>query len=72
MLENITENLTVHLGGKIMGIILALCTGINLGFLIVALTFFSVILIKDVRETRRIYKKVKGVVDNEQRQKEEA
>ena len=55
-----------------MEIIVALTTGINLGFLIVALTFFSVILIKDVRETRRIYKKLKGVVDkDEQRQKEE-
>lgn len=54
-----------------MGIIIALCTGINLGFLIVSLTFFSVVLIKDVRETRRIYKTLKEVVDNEQRQKEE-
>ena len=54
-----------------MEIILALCTGINLGFLIVALTFFSVILIKDVKETRRIYKKLKGVVDNESGQEEE-
>ena len=54
-----------------MGIIVAICSGINLGFLIASLTFFSVILIKDVKETRRIYKKLKGVVDNEQRQEEE-
>ena len=54
-----------------MGIIVALCTGINLGFLIVALTFFSVILIKDVRETRRIYKKLKGVVDKDESGQEE-
>lgn len=55
-----------------MEFICAFCTGMNLGFLIVALTFFSVILIKDVRETRRIYKKLKGVVDkDESRQKEE-
>lgn len=55
-----------------MGIIVALCSGINLGFLIVALVLWSYILIQDVRETRRIYKKLKGVVDkDEQRQKEE-
>ena len=55
-----------------MEIILAVCAGINLGFLIVALILWSYILIQDVRETRKIYKKLKGVVDNEQRQKEEA
>ena len=45
-----------------MGIIVAICAGINLGFLIVALTFFSVILINDVKETRTMHKKLKGVV----------
>lgn len=55
-----------------MDIIVALCTGINLGFLIVALTIWSVILVKDVIETRKIYKKLKEVVDNESGQKEEA
>ena len=55
-----------------MEIILALCSGINLGFLIVALILWSYILIQDVRETRRIYKKLKEVVDkDESRQKEE-
>ena len=55
-----------------MEIICALCAGINLGFLIVALILWSYILIKDVKETRKIYKKLKGVVDkDEQRQKEE-
>ena len=54
-----------------MGIIIAICSGINLGFLIVALILWGYILIKDVKETRRIYKKLKEVVDNEQRQKEE-
>ena len=55
-----------------MSIILALCSGINLGFLIVALVLWSYILIQDVRETRKIYKKLKGVVDkDESRQKEE-
>ena len=55
-----------------MSIIVALCIGINLGFLIVAFTIWSAILIKDVIETRKIYKKLKGVVDkDEQRQKEE-
>lgn len=55
-----------------MEIIVSLCTGINLGFLIVSLTFFSVTLIEDIKEIRRIYKKLKEVTDNESRQKEEA
>lgn len=54
-----------------MDIIVALCAGINLGFLIVALVLWSYILIQDVKETRKIYKTLKGVVDNESRQKEE-
>ena len=54
-----------------MEIILALCAGINLGFLIVALVLWSYILIQDVRETRKIYKALKEVTDNESRQKEE-
>ena len=54
-----------------MGIIVAICAGINLGFLIVALVLWAYILIKDVKETRKIYKALKEVVDNEQRQKEE-
>ncbi len=56
-----------------MSIIVAICAGINLGFLIVALILWSVILINDVKETRKIYKKLKGVVDkDESGQKEEA
>ena len=55
-----------------MDIICALCAGINLGFLIVALVLWAYILIQDVKETRRIYKKLKGVVDkDEQRQEKE-
>ena len=54
-----------------MKIICAICAGINLGFLIVALVLWAYILIKDVKETRKIYKALKEVVDNEQRQKEE-
>ena len=53
-----------------MGIILALCSGINLGFLIVALILWSYILIQDVRETRKIYKKLKGVVDKDESRQE--
>ena len=54
-----------------MEIILAICAGINLGFLIVALILWGYILIKDIKETRKIYKALKEVVDNEQGQKEE-
>lgn len=55
-----------------MSIIVALCAGINLGFLIVALVLWAYILIKDVKETRKIYKALKEVIDkDEQGQKEE-
>ena len=54
-----------------MEIIIAVCSGINLGFLIVALILWGYILIKDVKETRKIYKKLKEVVDKDESRKKE-
>ena len=54
-----------------MSIIVALCAGINFGFLILALMIWAYILIKDIKETRKIYKALKEVTDNESRQEKE-